>query len=66
MDFDRMKSIEKVNFIELEDKFSEYFFCKERSFFAIVEEDNSKESISFISTHFWHEQLEVIDIKFAI
>ena len=40
-----MKSIEKFDFVKLEDQLSEDFLSQKGGFFAIVEEDNPKKFI---------------------
>jgi len=61
-----MKSIEKLDFVELEDQLSEDFLSQKGGFFAIVEEDNPKKFIDLWSWNLSHEELKIINIELTV
>jgi hypothetical protein len=66
MHLDGMQSIEELNPVEFKHQLSQDLFSQERCLFAIVEEDDPKETIVLIARYLGHEELEVIDVEFTI
>jgi hypothetical protein len=68
-----MKSVEKLNFVKLEDQFPQNFFAYDNTnftqkdgFFLVGKEDDSEVPVGFGLVDFGHEELEVIDVKLRI
>ena len=66
MHLDGVQGIEELDAIKLEHQFSQDLFSQEGGLFAIVEEDDPEEAIVLVAGYLSHEELEVVDVEFAI
>jgi hypothetical protein len=63
---DGVQGVEEFDPVELEDQFPQDLFAQEGGLFAIVEENDPKETIVLVARYLRHEELKVVDVKFAI
>jgi hypothetical protein len=61
-----VESVEELDFVELEDQFPQDLLAQERGFLPTIEKYDSEELVGFLGGDLRHEELEVVDVEFAV